>query len=976
MKLTKKITGLTAPTRKGAECTAKWEIPAKCKKDDADGGTRFDGIEIDWVFDAGKQNKGIKKSKGDVVHRDTTNKNTQQTDTEKFPRSSFYPKKGKPKLINAEIWVRGYNYQRIGGKRVRRDGPFVHKALKFDKPAKPTVTLSYDESAGEFSVNIKAKNVDGAKERYDTVVNAKVHTTKKLSNATTADTDHTWSHLELASAHNLGIGDWRKARATAYNRGLAGDSGEAEAVMYVLHPNPPECGTPELVYATQGELTTASVRVPVNKTGNAKDGKTKIEVQELTLQRLKNSQTTSAQDASTASGWTDVQTDDGTCKGLTDTWADGVSDPGTYTWYRLAAKSDGYTTYSVPVHATCIDRAGSPVSTGTAVIDSAVPGTDGHSVALALSGKEPDDEGYEVSWSDASDAWESTDPPSAFMTAGSRLVVKGLDEGVQYFFRARAYDTDNDGNFIYGDYSDPPAIAIPASTPSSVALTGAAITARGQNLVLTWTWNTEAAQTNWRLVDTGGTARFSGKGGDASRIITPREYGNASSLSLRVEMTSGGGWARSQFMTFRIADPPTCTITAPATATAQPIAFTVTSDTGDDVRVALTALGSSGTGLYGDAEQFAGDTVYSGIITPTWTGSGSSRAATVSLPSGQTLFDGAQYLIEVSAIDAATGLESAAASSTFAIAWAHKAQQPTVGVTVDSDELTATVTVDAPQDYATGDRFDLYRMTPDGERRIASAQPFGTAITDRFAPYTHDGSGLAYVAVTRTADGDACVSDDAPYSLACKSLRFDWGGGNYVELPYDIQLEDTIENDAEVRKHLDAMRQPYANGGYMQRSSLSTNLIRFEDREQQELVRDMLHHEGSVFVRTPDGMAFAAQVTPGTIARSAETALTGASFQATEHDLTDENRPGDADIAQPAWTGGAIEEHGGVIYDAVGEFPMDDWMFIGYASSVLYAYDPNGAVRDGDGSEMDGWTWNGETLYDDNGDAVETTEES
>lgn len=974
-KLTKKVTGLTAPTRKGAECSAKWEIPAKCKKDDAANDTRFDGIEIDWVFDAKPSTKGLRKSKGDVVKKDKTNKNTQQTDTESFPRSKFYPKTSHP-IVNAEVWVRGYNYQRIGGKTVRRDGPWVHKALKFEKPAKPTVKLEYDESAGEFSVRYTAKNVDGAKERYDTVVNLKVHNTKYLSNKASTATDHTYSGYELQNAHGLGIGEWRKAHATAYNRGLWGDSDKADDVLYVLHPNPPVCETPELVKGSDGRLTTAAVRVGVKNSGNAKDGKTVVEVQELTLQRLKNSQTTSAQDAATASGWTDVQSDDGKCKGLTDTWADGVSDPGTYTWYRLAAKSDGYTTYGLPVRAKCIDRAGSPVSTGVAKIDSTTPGADGRSVTLALSGKQADDEGYEVSWADASDAWESTDAPNTYMTTGNRIVVKGLEEGTQYFFRARAYDTDNDGNFVFGRYSDPPAIEIPASTPESVALTGAEVTSRGENLVLAWTYDTEAAQTQWRLVDSSGKARYSGSGSDTSCIITPAQYGSATSLTYRVEMTTGGGWAHSEYQTFRIAEPPTCTLTVGATVTAQPLAFSIASDTGDTVDVSLTALGSSGTGLYGDPQQYAGDTVHADVYAPTWSGSGATRTATVELPTGLTLHDGARYRLEVTTTDAQTGIASAAASAELAIAWAHKAQQPIVTVTADADELSATVTVDAPEDYAIGDRFDLYRLTADGERRIAQAQPFGTAITDRLAPYTLDGTGLAYMAVTRTADGDACVSEDAPYTLKSRNLRLEWGGGGVVELPYDLALGDTIAPNSEVRQHEDGETQAYWRQGWQRTSSMSTNLIRFEDREQQEAVRDMLHHAGSVFVRTPSGLAFASAMQPGTIEQAASGALVGVSLSATEHDLTDEGRPQASDIVQPAWGGGAIEEHGGVIYDAAGQFPMDAWAFIGYAGGTLYAEDPDNVVRDDGGNEMSGWTWDGETLRDGNGDEVEVTEEA
>ena len=64
-----------------------------------------------------------------------------------------------------------------------------------------------------------------------------------------------------------------------------------------------------------------------------------------------------------------------------------------------------------------------------------------------------------------------------------------------------------------------------------------------------------------------------------------------------------------------------------------------------------------------------------------------------------------------------------------------------------------------------------------------------------------------------------------------------------------------------------------------------------------------------------------------------------------------------------------------MVYDTAGGFPMDDWVFIGYAGTTLYVCDPDGTVRDGDGDEMADWEWDGTVLYDDNGDPVEVTDE-
>ena len=101
--LKKKVENLSAPTRAGMKVTATWEVPAASLKTGAKDNVRFDGQDMLWVFDAKPANKGHKKHKGDIVERDATNKDTQKTDTETIKRASFYPNKGKPKLLLAEF---------------------------------------------------------------------------------------------------------------------------------------------------------------------------------------------------------------------------------------------------------------------------------------------------------------------------------------------------------------------------------------------------------------------------------------------------------------------------------------------------------------------------------------------------------------------------------------------------------------------------------------------------------------------------------------------------------------------------------------------------------------------------------------------------------------------------------------------------------------------------------------------------------
>ena len=979
-KLKTAVTKMKAPTRSGAKASTSWNVPAKAVKNGAKDDVRFDGLQIDWIYDAKPTTKGHKKSKGDILDRDSTGKERTRSDSDAFDRKKYHPYKGKPALLYIECWVRGYNDQQLGKKKTERVyGPWTHKALKLAVPAAPTATLTYSSSTGKVTAKYETEHPDGAKECLRTKCWVTVNGDKKVNGSAYTSKTKSFSY-EVPSALNLGIGKFVKCCFKAQNQGLRGNSAVAEKTVYVVHPNPGTLGEPTIVYATKGVKETAMVRVPVTNMGRVKVGEDSKKnaiwqyATTITLQRLKGVPTDNDPvSASQMDGWTDVMSDNGYTNGLSDTWAQGVSDVGLHTWYRLKSVRDGYTVLSMPVCAKVLDVSVSSTVAGAAKIDSLTPGADGKSLVVTLSGKEADDDGYEVSWSEDADAWESTSPPKTFETTSNRLVIKGLTESTRYYVKARAYDTDADGNHIYGKYSGA-RDETPYTTPTTVVLSGDATTARGSVLQLSWTYDTDASQTRWRLARPDGSVLVEREESTCAYAIAPDVYGDASSITLRLEMTTGGGWARSAERTFAFADAPTCTLTAPAVLTSQPLSITVGSNTGDTVSASVTALGSSGTGIGDDRGQMDGDTVWSGTLSPEWSGSGQSRSATVELPSGQAFHNGSSYAVRVSVIDEATGLSSEPAQATFSIDWAHTASQPAVTVTADQDARSVEIAVEEPADYQKGDRFDLYRCTPDGERPIATDVPFGSTVTDRLAPFSSRGENLYYVAVTKTADGDTCASDDAAYSIRCRSLRFDWAG-RYVELPYNFEASDEFEKDSEVRGHVDGTRTAHWNEAVSRTANLSTAVVKFRDAEQQEAVRDMLQHAGSVFVRTPDGLAFAADVRAGTIERSYETKVVGMSFEAREHDLGDAGRPAKSDIVSPAWGGGAVEVVDGTVYDSAGGYPLDSWSFIGHVEGVLHVYDGE-SVRIGTGAAKAGWTWDGDVLYDEGGNAVELDEEA
>lgn len=896
-KLTKKVKNLKTPKRSGNTLSSSWTVPAECKKNNAKDDVRFDGLDIEWLAYIAKADgnghQTVKVGKVNAISSDSTGKESTHTDSQNIPRSKYYPNTGKPLLKSASIRVRGYNTQ--GGKR--ENGEWSEKTLSFEKPAKPkSVSLTFDGTNGKVTPKYESAHPDGKKEVYDTQVWVTAGKQKLYDGTHYTDAEKTLSAVEVTGSRTLTFGKYIKVQMRAVNRGLAGNSSSKEGSTYICCPNPPSVGEAKIIWATQGDTSTAQVLVPIKPNAPKNDKGNLIYPTTIKLYALTDSSTDNdAASAATSEGWTEVATDDGNTEGLLVPYTNVDSVPGKYTWFLAVAERDGYTVPGDPKQAKKLNVTESSTVAGAASIEVS-SGNDGHSVIASLSGMEENDDGYEVSWSTDLDAWESTEPPETFDTAGSTLVVKGLEENTRYYFKARAFDLDSEGNQIYGDYSGV-VDATPVSTPNVVALSAPNVVERGKSIPFTWTHDTEAQQTEAFLEVSGGST-FSIEGSAGAYDMSPDEYGSATSVTCKVYVTTGGGLAESNAMTVEIADPPTCSLTNPLTTLqAQGPTFTVASDMGDMVRVAVYSHGSTGTGLHGDREQFDGDTVYSGMFDSAF--SGTPRSCTITLPSDIDFHRGADYTITVVAIDNSTGLESQPASADFTVSWTHTAQQPTGTAVVDQAQKSVTVTVSAPSDAVSGDTFDLYRVTPDGERKIASGLPFGSSVKDRFAPYTSDGQGLHYIAVDRTVDGDTCESGEIPYVLKGKCLRFDWGGAS-IELPYNLKLLDTFAKDSEVRKHMDGTSQAYWNEGATRNASFDTDLIRFKDAEQQKLLRDMFQYAGSVFVRTHTGLAFCADVQPGQIERTATSGAIAVSISAVEHDLTDEGMPTEADITRPS----------------------------------------------------------------------------
>ena len=244
--------------------------------------------------------------------------------------------------------------------------------------------------------------------------------------------------------------------------------------------------------------------------------------------------------------------------------------------------------------------------------------------------------------------------------------------------------------------------------------------------------------------------------------------------------------------------------------------------------------------------------------------------ATITMPAGLDLRDGARYMVTATASDATTGLASQETVGYFDVAWAHQAPAPSDDIevkpydVVDEDGVRSrycVIQLDEPTGAAEDDVYDVYRVSADGPELIAAGVGLDATVTDMYAPY---GTGLEqrYVVATRTIDGDLDW-DSYYYELPGSDLRIDFGR-KYVELPYNLSWSDKYQKDFEARAHVgEPKAQGYWNDTVEKSASFSTDIIKIKDHGRAELLRRLAQSPEPCFVRTPDGGAYQANVDVG-----------------------------------------------------------------------------------------------------------------
>lgn len=1014
-----KVKSQAAPKRgkKSSKITASWGA-AKEEK-----GYPVEGYDVLFHFNG--------KKKDSDKHR--TAKSSDKSEAYTMGRKNWYPYAGKQKLLSVSTKVRPFNKN---DKKKERYGPY-HSAttLKFEVPDKPKISHAVNIERGEITFAVVSEDPGGKKEREDSVIVVKRRGTggdKELFNART--TSEAWSKtFDIEDSKTLTQTQWIEVSCNAYARGFRGDSEAAKPSTRVF--SWPRSGVIDSISiqsvnsANKTGMVVLSVSLAKIKNAKGVDQSSMHPVDTVQLQRLRNSSAKTPAQAAVAEGWTDVSgaVDDGECKGLTDQLSDAYPDPGTRTWYRLKTTHDDYTVYGDPKDLGVYQNPDSLVLSNVVIFDTSASNGDGESVIVYCGWNSNDATGVEISWSEHDDAWRSSTPPSkdeitwddgpktvdgVQYAHSASYVIRSLTDNKPYFVQARTYVTDADDKTLYGAYCTAKTL-IPTSSPKSVTLNAPMFIARGDDLILSWTFDSSGTQTQYIVYDNAQPSPktwASGANALGSCVIPAADLEGIDELYLAVSMTTGGDWVSSAtqyveengetvlkdnvFQHIVITDPPTCSVAMSGTIATQPIVATVTSDSSSArVVMSLTCVGG---GFYDYPEKTAiqadGDVIWSdsmdGISWEPVVGENEeiSYVAPIVLPDGLELFDGDEYMLTATVVDDTSGLASQESTATASVVWAHQAVEPSATISVDPENYTVAIATEAPEEgYGLGDVCEVYRVTPDNVYRITPVDgvAFGTVVTDRLAPFVYEDLGQAqvYRVALRTIDGDVEYVD-VPYTLYGWALRFDWGedrvnnedgeearGGQFVELPFNISVDDSFNNNFEARTHLNGVTEGYWGEGVEHTSSMKTDLIRFNDPEQRHLVmRGMIRHAGPIFLRQPNGCAYAANVIPRQISESYDSQVLGVSLDAQEIALTDEYRPDEKDIDRPEWNEGSVVIFRGNVYDADGEFPLYRWEWLGRSESLVdYVMDPESVIRTVDGNALEGWTWNGEAIVSEDG---------
>lgn len=865
--------------------------------------------------------------------------------SQKVDFAKYHPTVQGHYLTSVSLTIRGKNRKGLG--KVRKSAAFVFSVPT--TPAIDEVSFNTDDD-GKLKAKITAVSEGAKHRfdtcwwitRQDNIDPAYQNATIVAGKSTFKADDYTPSY-DVGDYGAVDYDHWMEFTFRAISRGCRGNSSEATPRRYivaypavcnvktidVIRDQPKEWDPVNETWVDRGADEHNGL-VIVNVGFSSKD---KHPVDTTELWRLKSVARTPEQ-AAFASGWEKVTEDNGTVSAMKDTISAAYPPVGVRVWYRLVTKHGPFERIGTAFEAAELYHGPSKVSfiDARAVDDGEKP----TAIELYYGFKTDEADGTQLEWSTLKNAVRSNTPPDTYddlyvlgtedakaimarynvtgFNYVSQFFLTGLTEGEKYYLSGLRF-AEGDNGRVLGDrtyWRDPGTKAIApilfGLKPRNVELTVPRAVNPGKDYRVSWSFDSSFEQTAYTLfyVD-----------GDGVNVLRERAVTNemATTLSqddilraayidtesghigvtLRVLVETSGLKAMSSNATTVISEPPDCQIALPSnisTLTAQPLSFSYKVTQASNLLISVYAEGTSGEYVPGvDYIQAPGDVVWTGVLSVAANADEGDSPVIFKLPQTCEFHDNARYTLSVIAQNPTTGLQSEERTIEFEVNWARKAQAPSTAstISVDPDLRYAYISPRSPENYDSEhpDVCDVYRVTPDGAYLIQSSVKFGATIVDKYVPYSKT-ADLCYYLCTRTMDGDYEYLPFS-YGLPGYMIRFDWGTGDrqrYLEVPYNLRIGDSYAKDFERRVHLDGTVTGHWNEGVQRDGSLQTDLIKLSEPRQKELVRELARYPGAVFVRTPDGCAYLADVQVSNFQTDYDSLVVPVTFDAKEIDLT------------------------------------------------------------------------------------------
>lgn len=498
----------------------------------------------------------------------------------------------------------------------------------------------------------------------------------------------------------------------------------------------------------------------------------------------------------------------------------------------------------------------------------------------------------EISWSDHSDAWESTDGPESYIISNvqaSQWIIAGLESGKTWYVRVRLIKTGQDTETV-GAWSD-------LNENSTVDLSSAPMTP-----VLTLSDGVitadETVTAYWAYVSTDGTLQTYAEICEASIVNGAIVYGDIIAhtetahsidivasevgwvagethlLCVRVQSASGKkseNWSTP--VSVIVAEELEAEITQTSLVT-QTLENTreVQSLTGMPLTVTVEGAGVSGTTTVIIERADSYD-----MERPDERKINGHKGETIALASTRgenqisigvsdligRLDDGAKYNL-IAIVQDNMGQMSIAQINNFEVHWSHQAITPSAQVVSDQNALVAEITPIAPQGALVSDVADIYRLSIDKPQLIVEGAVFGTTYVD---PYPALGEMGGYRVVMRTANGDYITEDnelawvDIPAGIENADLLnvidFD---GKQVKFYYDTDYSNTWTKDFEETQYLGGSIQGDWNPAVSRTNNISSKGITVLDQDMLQDVRRLAEYPGLCHIRTADGSSYSGNV--------------------------------------------------------------------------------------------------------------------